>query len=454
MSKPLKIGLFVLIPLLILAVIGKKAGWFGKEVVVKVAAEMVEKRNIVEIITANGKIQPETEVKLSPDVSGEIVELHVVEGDEVVAGQLLLKIKPDIYQSALERMTATLNSTKSNLENSKARLTQTEAQFTATELSYKRSKKLWEEGAISQADYETALSQYEMAKADVEAARQSVNAAMYSVKSSEASLKEAQENLTKTTIYAPMIGTVSMLNVEKGERVVGTAQMAGTELLRIANLDKMEVLVSVNENDIVRVEYGDTAVIEVDAYMDKKFKGVVTEIANSANVTGMGSDQVTNFDVKVLILRESYEDLIPDDNPDYYPFRPGMSATVNIQTKTVYDVLSVPIQSVSIRIDSTKTKMQNRESKEGESEFVVDGEEEEAINMDEMVEVVFIVEDGVVKMKYVETGIQDNTFIEITKGVSENDEVVVAPYSAISKKLEEGMKVEIVPREKLFSGNE
>jgi len=299
------------------------------------------------------------------------------------------------------------------------------------------------------------LSQYEVAKAEVEAAEENVNSAIFSVKSSEAALKESQENLTKTTIYAPMSGTLSMLNVEKGERVVGTAQMAGTELLRIANLDKMEVIVSVNENDIVRVEYGDTALIEVDAYLDKKFKGIVTEIANSANVSGMGSDQVTNFDVKVLILKESYADLIPKDNPKFYPFRPGMSATVDIQTQSVYNVLCAPIQSVTVRQDSTKMAKKDKKAKSGEEdEFEEEGKETVVTDMSQMKEVVFVINKGVVVMKYVKPGIQDNNYIEILEGISLDDEIIVAPYSAISKKLEAGMKVEIVAKEKLFAGEE
>jgi len=349
-NKLLKYLLIAAVVLIIFAIVGKKAGWFGKEKAIKVSTELAQKRTIIEIITANGKIQPETEVKLSPEVSGEIVLLNVTEGQEVKAGDLLVKINPEIYLSGIARMEASLNSAKSNLANSKARLAQTQAQFTKAELSYKRNKKLWEDKAISDSEFETAQSNYDVAKADVDASKESVNSARYNVMSTEASLREARENLSKTIIYAPMSGTVSRLNVEVGERVLGTIQMAGTELLRIANLNLMEVKVDVNENDIVRVESGDTAIIEVDAYLGEKFKGIVTEIANSASVAGTGTDQVTNFEVKILILKDSYTELIPKDKKNFYPFRPGMSATADIQTNTKYNVLSIPIQSVTTRI--------------------------------------------------------------------------------------------------------
>jgi HlyD family secretion protein len=316
-NKILKILLPAVLVLIILAVIGKKAGWFGKELTIKVAVEVAEKRTIIETISANGKIQPEKEVKLSPDVSGEIVELTIKEGDQVVKGQLLLRIKPDTYISQKDRSLAAISSAK-------ARLAQSEAQFTQAELSFKRNKQLYDEQTISKSEFEQAQASYTVAKAEVDAAK-------FSVISTEASLKEANENLTKTSVYAPMSGTVSMLLVELGERVAGTNMMAGTEMLRVADLSRMEAQVQVNENDIVKVTLGDTALIEVDAYLDQKFKGIVTEIANSAKTTGVSADQVTNFDVKILVLPESYQKLI--DAGEANPFRPGMSATVDIQTE-------------------------------------------------------------------------------------------------------------------------
>src|SRR5665647_1106560 len=272
-NKILKILLPIVIVLLIIAIIGKKQGWFGKALTVKVAVENAEKRVVVETISANGKIQPEKEVKITPDVSGEIVELTVMEGDHVEKGQLLLRIKPDIYISQKDRSMAAISSAR-------ARLAQAEAQYLQAELSYKRTKQLYDEQTISKSEFEQAEASYSVAKAEVDAAK-------FSVVSTEASLKEANEQLIKTSIYAPMTGTISMLLVELGERVAGTGMMAGTEMLRVADLSRMEAQVQVNENDIVRVNLGDTALIEVDAYLDQKFKGIVTEIANSAKTTGV-----------------------------------------------------------------------------------------------------------------------------------------------------------------------
>jgi HlyD family secretion protein len=413
-NKILRILLPVVILLIILALVGKKAGWFGKELTVKVATEKVAVNPIIEAVTANGKIQPETEVKISPDVSGEIVELNVKEGDFVQKGTLLFKIKPEIYVSARERAAATLNSTK-------ARLSQVEAQLIQAELAYNRSKKLFEENTISQADFEQAESQYKMALAEKQSAE-------YSVKSSEASLKEANENLVKTTVYSPMTGTISSLLVELGERVVGANMMTGTEVLRVADLNRMEVMVEVNENDIIRVKLNDTAIVEVDAYLDRDFKGVVTEIANSANTLGSTSDQVTNFKVRILILKESYEDLISERNPS--PFRPGMSASVDIYTSSKSSVLTVPIQAVTTRTDTLST---------------------DPAAKDKIRTLVFLSDGTHALARDVKTGIQDNVNIEILEGLMEGDEVIVQPFSAISKKLSDSTLIEVVAKEALFS---
>ncbi len=455
MSKKKIIIISSVVLVVVLLLVAKTQGWLGKKAMMQVSTQPAERRTIVEVITANGKIQPETEVKISPDVSGEIVELHIEEGDEVKEGDLLLKIKPDVYLSALDRMKATLNSSKANLANSKARLSQIEAQFESTKLSYERNKKLWEQKAISQAEWESALSAYQMGKAEVEAARENVNAAKFSVKSAEASLNEAQENLTKTTIYAPMNGTISMLNVEKGERVVGTMQMAGTEMLRIANLNKMEVLVEVNENDIIRVSHGDTALIEVDAYLNKIFKGIVTEIANSATSSQQAaiSDQVTNFEVKIRILPESYQELIPEDKPTHYPFRPGMSATVDIMTHTENNVLSVPIQAVTTRSDTLGNAGEWIEEESGNN-FKKKEDKKPKKDEKEIQEIVFLYNDGKVFIQPVEIGIQDKNYIQIISGLDEDQEVVTAPYRAISKHLKDSMNVEKVDREKLFKGKD
>ena len=428
-KKLLRYSLIAVVVLIVLAVVGKKVGWFGKEEVIQVAVEKAKRRDIVETITANGKVQPETEVIISPDVSGEIVDLRVKEGDMVNLGQLLARIKPEVYISARDRSLASLNSFK-------ARLSQAEAQFIQKELDYNRNKKLWEQEAISEAVYETAMSAYQVAKAELDAAK-------YSVKSAEAALAEAQENLIKTSIYAPMTGTVSMLLVEKGERVVGAQMMTGTEMMRIADLDRMEVMVEVNENDIVSVNMADTALIEVDAFLGQKFKGIVTEIANSAKTLGLTTDQVTNFEVKIFLLRESYQTLY--DEGYVNPFRPGMSATVDIMTEIESDVLSIPIQAVTTRSDSSLAEV---------SEEIEETEEVKEDGEDEVNEVVFVVNDeNKAKFIKIKTGIQDNNYIQILEGVEEDDEIITAPYNAISKKLKTDAVVEVVDKKDLFKND-
>lgn len=423
----LKYLIGIALVLIILAVVGKKAGWFGKPDTIEVSVENPQVRTITESISANGKIQPVVEVKISPEVSGEIIELTVKEGDRVEKGQLLCRIKPDTYISIKERTIAAVNSAK-------ARLTQTQAQLQQSELSFNRSKQLFEQKAISESEFENAKTSYQVAKADVQAA-------IFNVESAEASLKEAEESLRKTTIYAPVSGTVSKLNVELGERVVGTAQMAGTEILRLANLSNMEARVNVNENDIVRVKLNDTALIDVDAYTEDKFKGIVTQIANSASVTGSTTDQVTTFEVRILMLEDSYKHLVTAKKPN--PFRPGMSTTVDIQTTTRSNVLTVPIQAVTTRSDSVST------GAKGFTE-VVEEESEPAMQKAELKEVVFITAGDTAKMVTVKTGIQDNRYIEITEGLTGDEEVVVAPFSAISRKLADKKLVTKVDQDKLF----
>ncbi|MBU0487103.1 MAG: efflux RND transporter periplasmic adaptor subunit [Bacteroidetes bacterium] len=440
--------------IILIVVIGKCSGFIGDKGLTEVSTELPERRTIVESVSANGKVQPATQVKISSDVSGEIVELYVKEGDDVKAGDLLAKIDPDIYVSNLERMEATLNSQRANLANSKARLAQVKAQFINAELIFNRNETLYNQGAISQADHDASKAQYEVAKADVEAGDQSVLAADFSVKSSEAALREAQKNLTKTSIYAPVDGTVAKLNVEKGERVVGTSQFAGTEMMIIADLNEMEVNVEVNENDIVKVKLNDTTEIDIDAYLDRKFKGVVTEIATSANTTGVTAEQVTNFDVKIRIVRDSYKDLTEGKPASYSPFRPGMSATVDIHTKRAVNILTLPIQAVTTRADTTgEVKGEEGEGsgseEEGQGIEVKDKKEETVSNKDAIV-CVFVFKDGKSVIRPIKTGIQDNTYIEIIEGISDSDEVITAPYRAISRKLRNNISVKKVPKELLF----
>lgn len=421
----------------------------------EVITEKATKRNIVEIVSANGKIQPETELKITSDVSGEIVDMLVKEGDQVKKGQLLCRIKPDIYESTIERVEASVNSTKANLKTNIAQLEQAKANLSNAEATHARNKKLFDQNAISQQEFDASKAQYEAAKANVEGLQENIKASEFNVKGMEASLKEASTNLDKTYIYAPVDGTVSKLNVEKGERVVGVTGLQGTEILRLANLNEMEVSVEVNENDIIRVHKNDTALIEVDAYMDKKFKGIVTEIANSANTTGITADQVTNFVVKIRILRESYMNLVSETNPA--PFRPGMSASVDIQTKRVTNVISIPIMAVTTRnADSTKVKKMDDED---DYDTKVTNEESEKAKekektTDELKEYVFVIKDGKADMLTVKTGIQDNDYIEIVSGVSDGQEVITGPYGAVARTLRKGTKVKVVDKDKLFSTTE
>ncbi len=427
--------------IIILVVLASKKGEDRSGI--KVTTEKAAKRTIIEFVAANGKIQPEKDIKISPYISGEVIELRVREGDQVKKGDLLARIDPEIYRANYDRMEAMLNSQKAAQANAQARVAQVEAQFRNAELSYSRSKTLWEQKVVSDAEYDAARSTYEVAKAEKDAAFQSLKSAEYGVESAQASLKEARENLTKTAILAPNDGTVSKLSVEIGERVTGASQFsAGTEIMRIANLESMEVNVEVNENDIVRVSLSDTCLIEVDAYLDKKFKGIVTEISTSANTLGVSADQITNFNVKIRILPESYAAMIDTSSTIRSPFRPGMSATVDIQTETVYNVLAVPIQSVTTRADTTG---------------VVKGDDvnkEVAEANDEVKEYIFLAKDGKALMKEVETGIQDNTYIEIKSGLEEGDEVITAPYRAISKRLKNDDLIKVVDKKELYSSEE
>ncbi len=436
-------GIAIIIIVLVVVAAQKKGS--GE---IKVTTELSKGRTIVESVSANGKIQPEVDVKISPYISGEVVELYVKEGEEVTKGDLLAKIDPEIYISNYQRTEASLQMQKANLANSKARRAQAMAQFVKAEEDFKRNQKLFDQQVISQSDYDGATSAFAVAKEEVTAARENVKAAEFSVNSTEASLREANENLTRTSIYAPNDGTVSRLSIEKGERVTGASQFSsGTEIMRIANLERMVVNVEVNENDIVRVSMFDTCIIEVDAYLTHKFKGIVTEIATSANVVGVSADQVTNFEVKILILEDSYQDLVKAEDIIKSPFRPGMSATVDIQTETAPNIITVPIQAVTTRSDTTGNDIMDKE--EGEEEGEEDQEMEDQDD-DELLEYVFLYEDGKAVIQEVKTGIQDNMYIEILEGLDVDQEIIVGPYRAVSKKLKNGDAVEKVDKKDLF----
>ena len=402
--------------IIVLAVIGRSAGWIGGVKEMEVEFATAKKTSIIEKVSASGEIQPEVEVKLSPDVAGEIIELNVAEGDSVEMGKLLVKIRPDNFVSALERSRANLNQQMANLAQTRAALQRSEAQFTQAELNFNRQKGLYEQKVISDADFETARANFITAEKDLEAAKQNVIASEFIVKSSQASVNEAAENLRLTNVNSPVSGIVSSLLVEQGERVVGTQQMAGTEMMTIADLSKMEVRVDVNENDIVRLSLGDTTLIDVDSYsnLNKKFKGIVTSIANTAN-TKASADAVTEFKVKIRILNSSYEDLVKAGNK--YPFRPGMTASVEILTTSKSDALAIPLAAVTTRDTQVDTlaggTTKNRE-------------------------LVFVSENGIAKIRTVKTGISDYENIEILEGLKEGEEIISGPYFTVSKELKEG----------------
>ncbi len=439
----LKYYIIGVVVLLILVIVANKAGWIGKGDTVKVATEEVEERTVNETVSASGKVQPEIEVKLSSEVSGEIVELNIKEGDIVKQGQVLCRVKPDILQSGYDRAVASLNSQKANLAASQQQLIQNEASFNNIEANYKRNQELFKKKVISASEFEKVKAEYDGAKANLGMQEQNVLAAKYGVDQSAAMVKEASDNLARTTIYAPVDGVVSLLSVELGERVVGTAQMAGTEIMRIANMSSMEVNVEVNENDINRISVGNEATIEVDAFQNRKFTGIVTEIASSSiGVAATASaDQVTNFMVKVRISPNSYADIL-GDNKLTSPFRPGLSATVDIHTEKDMG-LAVPIQAVTTREIKDSIKNVNTASLADSA----DSKKKDDLSIQECV---FVYTDGKVVLRPVKTGIQDDQYIRILSGLTEGDEVVISPFTAISKTLKDGTQVEKVDKDKLF----
>lgn len=422
-------------------VIAKQSGWIGKTKPTEVEFAKVKKIDIIERVSASGRVQPEVEVQISPDVPGEIIGLYVEEGDSVVKGQLLAKIRPDNYDALLARAQAAVNSSKAEVERSKATLAQASAQLIRAKADYERNKKLQADKIVSDADLERSEADYGVALQNVEAAKAAISASKFNVQSSEAALRDAAENLRKTTIYAPQSGTISKLNVELGDRVVGTSQMAGTEMMRIANLNNMEVRVDVNENDIVRVHLGDTVDIEVDSYADRKFIGMVTEIANTANgmnTTGAATstDAVTEFEVKIKILNSSYRDLMAKRAKKSYPFKPGMTAAVEIITDRKVGVLSVPIAAVT-----TRGKDAEEEKKEGEgasAPATTNENDAKAKKEEKIKELVFINDKGKAVTREVKTGISDFENIEILSGLKEGEEIISGPFIEVSKRLKEG----------------
>ncbi len=412
------------IAIIALLIVLSKTGVIGnKDKGKSVEIATVTATTIVETVSATGKIQPEIEVKIASMVSGEIISLPIKEGQVVKKGDLLVKINPDLYTSGLNRSVANLSATKSGL-------TQADASYNEAKANYDRNKTLFGKGIISKSDWDKTVATFEVAKA-------SKQSAYFNVQSASATVNEARDNLGRTIIYAPADGTISVLNVELGERVLGTQQMAGTEILRVANLNNMEVEVDVNENDIVKIKVGDEAKVEVDAYLKKQFKGVVTSISNSASST-LTADQVTNFKVKIRILKESYQDLLEGKPVTYSPFRPGMTATVDIITKTKTNVLAVPISSVVVKTDTTAVKG-----------FKVEDEDEKkaAPKSEKKLECVFVKVGDKAKIRIIKTGIQDDTNIEVITGLKKGDVVITGPYSTVSKDLNSGDKITLEKKE-------
>jgi HlyD family secretion protein len=453
-----------LVAFIILLMVLKASGIIGKDEGVKVSADKAASRNIVEVVSATGKVYPEVEVKISSDVSGEITDLPVLEGDSVKKGQVLVRIFSDIYGSMRDKAMAAVSQSRAQMANAAAAVHAYKARLEQNKAAYERNKELFAQKVVSRSEYETAEASYRSALADYNAAVEQVNSQKYGVASAQAGLTEANKNLGRATIVSPMDGVVSLLPMKKGERVVGTAQMTGTEIMRVADMNVMEVQVDVGENDVPRVKYGDTAIIEVDAYANRQFKGIVTQIASSskgaatatatAGVTS-SAEQVTSYIVHIRILRDSYKDLIDPALPKNFPFRPGMSASVDIQTRRKNNVLSVPINAVTTRDASAGKDGESKPKKDAPADNA-DAAGNTAANAekkDDTQEVVFVLQkDNTVKMARVKTGIQDDNNIEVLSGLNAGDQVISGPYAAVSRELQNGKKVKVVPKNQLFEG--
>ena len=440
---------------IIIALVGlKKAGVLGKDEGLKVATEKAERRTITESVNASGKVYPEIEVKVSPDISGEIVELNVQEGDSVKRGAVLAKIYADIYTTERDQASAIVTQEQARVENARAQLPGLKAALEFAQRTYDRQKQLVDEKVISRAEFEQAQNTLQTAQANYNAALETVRGGQAGVASAKASLQRANKDLSRTSVLSPMDGVVSLLSVKKGERVVGNSMMAGTEMMRIADMSKIEVRVDVGENDIPKVSLGDSALVEVDAYNSRKFRGVVTQIASSSvlaaqeNQNPTATTDVTNYKVYIRLLPSSYRDLLDPEKPRKFPFRPGMSASADIQTKTKNNVIAVPINAVTTREKGTDNVANDNDQK---TEAGMQETQKSSLSSD-LDEIVFVVQkDGTVKKMTVKTDIQDINYIEVTEGIAEGAEVISAPYNVISKTLKDGMKVKVVPKEQLFA---
>lgn len=453
MSKTVKWILIGLGILIVVLVAGKMI--FGKDDDgVKITAEKVTTRTIVETVNASGKIYPEVEVKISPDISGEITELTVQEGDSVKKGQILARIYADIYALQRDEAASRVNQSQASVANSNAALDALEANLNQAKQAYDRNKKLYNDKVISKAELEQFETSYLAAQANYNAAKQNIRSLQAGVQTARTGLVSANKNLSRATLVAPMDGVISLLAVKEGERVVGTAQMAGTEMMRVADMSLLEVRVEVGENDVVKVNLGDSADVEVDAYNNRKFKGVVTQIASSTSRTGTAAatNDVTNYEVHIRLDPASYQDLIDPRRPKKFPFRPGMNANAEIKTKKHENVVAVPINAVTTRVigsDQTASDKKSEDKKKNDER--TDEETADVAIADELEEVVFILkEDGTVKRVVVKTGIQDINYIEVTSGLKTGEKVITGPYNVISKTLKESTKVKEVEKDKLF----
>jgi HlyD family secretion protein len=453
MNKTLKWILIGLGVIILVVVIMKIAGG-SSDTGTKVAVEKSQKRTIIETVNASGKVYPEVEVKVSPDISGEITELTVQEGDSVRKGQILARIYADVYSSQRDQAAAMVAQSQATVANSSASIQALKAQMDQDRTAYNRNKALFDDKVISKSELEQFEIKLRTSEAQYKAALQNIRGLQAGVQSSRTQLTMANKNLGRATIVSPMNGIVSMLNVKKGERVVGTAQMAGTEMLRVADMNVIEVQVDVGENDVVKVKNGDSADVLIDAYNNRKFKGVVTQIASSTNKSGSGlsTTDVTNYQVHIRLDPSSYADLAGPQFTHRLPFRPGMNASADIKTRRVENVLSIPITAVAARV---KGSDQNLDEKKKEQKKDADDATQEPTGSvaaaDDVEEVAFVVKkDGTVEKRVVKTGIQDINYIEILSGLNPGEEVVSAPYTAISKTLRSGKKVTVVPKDKLF----
>ena len=455
MSKTVKWILFSLIGVIVLLV-GYKMLAGKKDQGLKVSTEKASRRTITETVNASGKVYPEIEVKISPDISGEIVELNVAEGDSVKKGQNLARIFADIYALQRDEAASRVNQSAATVENSKAALEALQASLDQAKQSYDRNKKLYDDKVISRSEFEGYETTYKSALANYNAAKQNIKGLEAGVQTAQTGLSSANKNLGRTTLVAPMDGIISSLSVKKGERVAGNSFSLGTEMMRVADMSILEVRVDVGENDVVKVHLGDSADVEVDAYNNRKFKGIVTQIASSTkNGTGgsaLSSTDVTQYEVRIRLDKESYSDLLNPGKPKSFPFRPGMNASADIKTKRKENVLAVPINSVTTRvIGSDKTIADKKKDEEKKKKTEGNGDETVVVNSDELEELVFVVQkDSKVKRVKVKTDIQDINYIEIKEGLAEGDEVVTGPFNAISKTLKDGTVVKVVPKDKLF----